>query len=165
MGSVISNLHARVRLALQILTNVKTPPTGEIFLVADTYSGHLLQIDSTGNIIDLAAVDSQEDSVGFDAAVLWKFDSTTESWTVSNGTLALGNFVPIIGSSLQSPTNGGLGGAATTGANGANITPGASTTGGAGGGSIGTTGTGGPGGNILAVTNLINQNRSLIDGL
>lgn len=82
MGATIYNLQHRLKLLLQSVAATKTPPAGELYIVADTDTGQVCQKDSTGNVISLAAM-IQQDSVGFDPIVLYNFDTTTEGWFVS----------------------------------------------------------------------------------
>lgn len=69
-------------------SSVSTPLSGKVTLFNESVNNHFCQKDSAGKIIDLAAVESQEDSVGFDCTSLWTFETGTESWTVANGTIA-----------------------------------------------------------------------------
>jgi hypothetical protein len=55
----------------------------EVGLYADDSTGHLVQKDSLGNVIDLAVMAGQQDSVGFDTTLLYNFDTTAEGWTVN----------------------------------------------------------------------------------
>lgn len=83
---VIHNLQHRVRVALQAVVGSKTPPAGEIYLFADTTSKHVVQKDANGKVIDLAAVSGQQDSVGFDTALFWTFNTGLEGWVSTGGT-------------------------------------------------------------------------------
>jgi len=88
MPGIVRSLQNKIRLARIAIASILTPPVGEIRLGADTVSGHVVQLDSNGSIIDLAGVANQLDSIGFDAHILWTFDSSTLGFTPFNGALA-----------------------------------------------------------------------------
>lgn len=84
------NILGRLKFATKLFSSFVTPSSGQITVGAESTLGHIIQIDSTGKVIDLAAVTGQQDSVGFDPQYFWGFFSTAEGWTSSNanGTVA-----------------------------------------------------------------------------
>lgn len=67
--------------------SVATPAAGTYTWFVNSDTGHYCQMDSSRNVLDLTPP-SQLDSVGFDTAIAWNFNSTVEGWTASNGTIA-----------------------------------------------------------------------------
>lgn len=92
MGIINPNTVGRLKLAVRsvaaIISPSSLPAATDIHLISESTTKHLMQVDSTGKLIDLAAVASQEDSVGFDVAQAWYFNSSVEGWTALNGTAA-----------------------------------------------------------------------------
>jgi hypothetical protein len=63
------------------------PLSTELLVGSHNTNKHLVQIDSAGGIIDLAATSGQQDSVGIDCAYVWNFETGLQGWTSTIGTL------------------------------------------------------------------------------
>lgn len=88
MGLWNPNIIGRLKLAgrnLRSLSSNQLPLTDEIFVGVETTNNHLVQINSTGKVIDLAKP-NQLDSVGMDCAILWDFQTDIQGWVVAGGT-------------------------------------------------------------------------------